>query len=288
MPRGNPKNPHSTDEDAVQHAAPIPVLQARVESVDSHTGDQAPYHTATIRVYGDPSPYQATVVTPSRGDVNVPVEGEDVAVAFGPSGQPYIVGSWYAADKVSDGRVNLPDYEPGERIIGTPHNSSYIKIEKSGRIEMVTDGFQPVDIDHQSSSAYLDTDQSFTTTDPIQVEFDTENNDPEDLFDPNTHEMTLRHDGSYNVKSTVEIVSAGQENLYTLYIYRNGSPIKHKNRQSSVNEPLSVDIDTDRRLDADDTLAIYIEKTGGTQRTLNGANGGEDIACEFNIKRTGI
>lgn len=140
MPKGNPTNPHVQDVEAVRHAAPMPVQRAVVTSVDGRSGGEGAVHTAIIRVYGDPSPYQAVVLTDSRGDVNVPTEGDDVAVAFGPNEKPFIVGYWYADDKVRDGRVDLPDYEPGDRVIGHPKNSSYIRIDKDGDIHINSEG----------------------------------------------------------------------------------------------------------------------------------------------------
>lgn len=286
MPKNNPMNPHSQDEQAIQRHAPLAVMRATVTDAFPKQDDESgPYHRVTVRVYGDPSPHEATVLAPSRGDVNVPTVGDDVAVAFGPNEKPFIIGYWYPANKVQDGRVDLPDYEPGERIIGTPHNTSFISISKDGTITIKTEDDAPVNIDHNSFVAYMGSDQSVAGDGNYYIlEYDTEEDDPEGLFDPSTYTFTVKHAGRYEVGATAEIAAAGQNVLYQIAVFVNGSQEKRKSRQSAVNEPISLDVELSKNLSEGDEVDVRLAQNSGPAKTVQGSS----ITTDFSAERQGI
>lgn len=284
MPKENATNPHTTNSSEVSRISSMPVQRATVVGVSGHQSADASFHTARIRIYGDPSPYMATVLTPSRGDVAIPTEGDDVAVVFGESGQPFIIGYWYAADKVEDGTVDLPHYEPGERIIGTPHNDSHIAIREDGTIEIVTEDYERVDIDHQTAVAYLSTDQDIAGDDQYyRIDYDSVEDDQEELLDQ-VGIFKTRHEGLYDVNATVAIPSPGQNVRYSLAIFINDSEEKRKSRQSAVNEELSLDVSTYKRLDEDDEVDVRLRHDRGSSSTVNGSQ----VTAEASISREGI
>lgn len=261
----------------------MPVQKAKVMASGDHPGDHA-FHSVTIRVYGDDSPYVAPVITPMFGSVWVPKEGQDVAVIFGNNDKPWVIGAWYPVDRVEGDDVDLPDYQAGDIRLGN-ETGSHFTVHSDGHITIQTDGFERIDIDHQSATTYLEIDQSVPGDSTYYiVEFDTEEDDPQDLFDTTTHSYIVRHNGRYEASATIEIAAAGQNNLYTLALFRNGSMVKRKSRQSVVNEPLSLNIDFERRLDEGDEIDVRLLQDSGSNKTINGLQ----ESTSFNIKREGI
>lgn len=129
MGKENPSNPFSNDPSQTRKDLPMPISKAKVESAKDSTEG---FHTVTIRVYGDSSPYVAPVIPFSIGSAWIPKPNTDVAVMFGANDKPWVIGPWYALDRVEDGEVSMPDYEPGEVIIG--NEAGRIKIDNDGEI----------------------------------------------------------------------------------------------------------------------------------------------------------
>lgn len=175
---------------------------------------------------------------------------------------------------------SVPDYDmpeglgPGDFALVAP-----------GSVRIGTDGYGPINIDHQSATAYLGTDHDVADDGNYHIiEFDTVESDPEDLFDPSSHNFTVRHDGVYEVNATIEIPAPGQQNRFTLSVYRNGTLTKRKSRQSSVDEPLSLDVEYNKRLDAEDVIDIRLLQNSGSPKTVDGTQ----ETSAFNIERKGI
>jgi uncharacterized protein involved in type VI secretion and phage assembly len=283
MARDNPSNPYTRDPGHTQKDIPLPVQKAKVMAAGDHPEDDA-FHTVRIRVYGDQATYIAPVITPMFGSVWVPKEGEDVAVIFGNSDKPWVIGAWYPLDRVEDGNVDLPEYEAGDMRVGN-ESGSHVTVHNDGHITVQTPGTEKIDIDTQSAATYLDTDQSVPgDSNYYIVEFDMEEYDQQDLFDTTTHEYTLLHNGRYELNATVEIPSPGQNNLYTLAIFRNDTLEKRKSRQSVVNEPLSVDVELNRRMDEGDVLDCRLLQDSGSAKTI----GGNRVSNNFDLQREGI
>lgn len=139
MAKNNPSNPYTSDASHTQREVQMPIQKARVVSAKSK--DERGFHTVRITVYGDNAPYDAPVLTPIIGSTWVPKEGSDVAVVFGADDKPWVVGSWYAADRVEDGNVDLPSYNPGDLRLGN-ESGAHVTVEADGdvRIESNSDG----------------------------------------------------------------------------------------------------------------------------------------------------
>jgi hypothetical protein len=283
MAQDNPTNPFTQDPNHTSKDVQMPIQKARVLSAKGHP-QQNGFHTVRIRVYGDEAPYLAPVVTPMPGSVWVPKEGTDVAVMFTQSGKPWVIGSWYALDRIEDGEVDLPEYEPGDIRVGN-HTGSYVTVRDNGAIKIETGGLEPIDIDHQSGSVRMSTDQTIPGDDTYTlVNFDTVQDDPEDLFNTSTHSFTVLHAGQHRVEATVEVASAGQNNLYTVGMFADDTLVKRKRRQSVVNEPMSINVST-TRLFADDTdIDIRMRQDSGSNKIIDSSN----VATEFTIERHGI
>jgi hypothetical protein len=275
----NPSNPADINTEEVRDVSPKAFERARVLDVD---GDTDGAHTATIKLYDSGSQTVAPILTSAFGDVSLPAEDTDVIVMFGENDQELIIGSWYPPDRVVRGQITLPDYNAGDRVVGNG-SGSVVRIYDDGTIDLTTEGTKPLNTDHQSASAYLDSAQTITANSEQRVEFNAVSHNSEGLYDTSTYETVLLNDGEYEIKSTVEIAAAGQGNTYTLRIYHNSTVIKRSYRQSSVDDPLTLRVSTNAILSAGDSIYVTLENGSNKDRTLNG----DDIGTEFDIRRIG-
>jgi len=275
----NPTNPADINKGEIRTVSPKSFEKARVLEVQSSdTG----VHTATIKLYDSGSQTTAPVLTPAYGDVALPEEDTDVFVLFGENDEELILGSWYPADRVLRGQIQLPDYDAGDRVVGNA-TKSQLHIHADGTIDIDTEGTKPLNTDHQSFSVYLQGQQSVSGKSEERVEFDAEKHNEEGIYDFTAHEAVLLNSGLYRLTVTIEIGDAGQNNLYTARIYRNGSVIKRIFRQSAVNEPLTMQFDTSEPLDAGDSIYVTLENGSNAPRNING----NDIGTEFEMRRHG-
>jgi len=278
------QNPYELDDSEIKSISPQAYQKARV--IDVKDRQEGNVHFATVKLYQSGGQETLPVLTPAYGDVALPKENTDVMVIFGESGAPIIIGHWYSADRLLKNEINVPDFEAGDRIVGNGTGSMF-KVAADGSIRITTDGQQPVDIDHQSGTAFLSSDQSVPDSGAYeQLQFDTTdtNNDPEALFDPSQNALVVRDSGTHVVSCSVEIPDPKQGNAYTLGIFRNGSEWKRATQQSTNNQPLSVQVDTQKYLNSDDVLTAHLEQDSGGNRTVTS----DRAATEFNIRRNGI
>lgn len=143
--RKNTSNVHDRSPEDTQSDMPLPVQKARVLNANPHP-DEDGFHTVTIRIYGDNAPHRAPVLMPMPGCVWVPKEGQDVAVLHGNGDKPWVIGSWYALDRVEDGEVDIPDYTPGDIRIGN-ESGAHVVVEDGGdvRLNSSSDGSVYID-----------------------------------------------------------------------------------------------------------------------------------------------
>jgi len=142
MARNNSSNPYTQDPAHTQKDVQMAVSKARVVASKGHP-DKNGFHTVRIRVYGDDATYVAPVTTPMFGCVWVPKAGTDVAVMFDEADKPWIIGSWYAIDRVEDGDVDLPDYDPGDIRIGN-ESDSHVTVKDDGRVIVNGGSTEPI------------------------------------------------------------------------------------------------------------------------------------------------
>jgi len=146
MAEDNPSNPHTRDPEATRRDMPKAITKAKVLGAKEHPSEQG-YHVVTVQeIYDDKSVHEAAVITPMFGSVWVPPKGTTVALMFGPSDKPWVIGSYYPIDRVEEGNVDLPAYEAGDIRIGNK-SGSHITITKSGDIEITTNDNSDVYID---------------------------------------------------------------------------------------------------------------------------------------------
>jgi len=283
MTTKNPSNPYTADAQHTSKDVQMPITKARVLDAKG-MNDGEGFHTVQIRVYGDDPSYLAPVLTPMAGSVWVPPEGSDVAVLFTQQEKPWVIGSWYALDRVESGDQLLPEYDVGDIRLGN-QSGSHTTVHRDGHISMGTSGQQPIDIDTQSAVVNRDTDQTVSGGNTYNtIQWNSIESDTEGLYNATDYAYHLLHDGKYNISATLEIEAAGQNNLYTLALLRNGEVVKRLTRQSSVNAPLSLNISMTRNLSANDEITVALRQDSGSDKTVNG----NPITNDFVLNREGI
>jgi len=277
--KSNPANPYDINEGEVRSVSPKAFEKARVLEVqDSDEG----VHTATIKLYSSGSQTTAPVLTSAFGDVSLPNVNTDVMVLFGENDEELIIGSWYPADRVARGQIDLPEYQAGDRVVGNG-TESILHIHNDGTIDLTTEGTKPLNTEHQSFSAYRSGNQTIPSGTEKRIEFNAVSHNDEGIYSTTSYAATLLNDGEYEIKTTAEIADGGQGNLYTLRIYNSDTVIKRSFRQSSVKEPLTLRVSTNEILSAGDTVYVTLENGSNSARTVNG----DDIGTEFDIRRLG-
>lgn len=141
----NNSNPYTRDKQSIQKQVPMPIKKARVINAKGHP-DRDGFHTVRIVVYGDAAPYDAPVLTPIMGSVWVPEQGTDVAVMFSDADKPWVIGSWYALDRIEDGEIDLPDYKPGDLRLGNS-TGAHVTIKSNGDVRISSSSSGDVYID---------------------------------------------------------------------------------------------------------------------------------------------
>lgn len=277
-------NPHTEAETNTQRSVAPPVAKAKVVQAASHDRDDPDakgYHTARVRVYGESSTQVAPILTSMAGDAHVPPVGSDVAVIYGPNEKPWIIGFWYAVNEDRE----PPNYQPGERVIGHPDTESSIRIRKDGHIRIITEGNSAVDIDHQTASVNMSgSNQTIESNTTEKIEFDTVEDDPEDLWDSSNYQMVVNSDGLHRITTSMAFPNPGQNNTYICHIYVNGSPEKRVAKQSAVNEELSIQVTTLERLESGDSVDVRVENGNGNDVDVLGSK----QTTDFTIRRAGI
>lgn len=171
-----------SEERGTFHGADAQYDVARVVNVPTHEPGDDQQHLVQIQMDNtDPnSVVWAPVVVDAIGDINMPVEGDTVRVAYEKGGQPVVISNRYTAQ---DGQADprLPKYGPGHRrIVGGPQDDEY---EHDSRLELYPDGTvelqsapeRPLIIGGGTKQMFLDPteDQEFEPNgDFFKVEFD--------------------------------------------------------------------------------------------------------------------
>lgn len=283
MARNNPSNPYTKEPNHTSKDVQMPIAKAKVVSVKGHP-EQNGFHSARIKIYGDESTHLAPVLAPAPGSVWVPSKGTDVAVLFSQNDKPWVVGSWYALDRIEEGTVDLPAYRPGDIRMGN-ETGAHMTAHHDGSVSIKTPENQPVNIDHHSASMKMSADQNVSSDGTYhRIAFDTAEDDADDLFNPSDNSVTIRSDGLHDVLATVEVPDPGQNNRYTLAFFNNGTEFKRKSNQSVENDILSVDVRTTRTLSNGDVIDVRLKQDSGSAKTINS----DFAATEFSIERHGI
>jgi len=275
----NPSNPADVNKGEVRQVSPKSFEKARV--IELRDRDEG-FHTAVVKLYDSGGQTTAPVLTQAYGDVALPEENTDVMVMFGERGEEIIIGSWYPIDRVLENQIQLAEYNAGDRIVGNG-TASYLRIHSDGTVDLKTDDDSPINIDHQSFSAYLSGTQTIGNNSEAKIQFNEVRNNAEGMFDTATHEATVLDGGIFRATGTAEIQNAGQNKQYVLRIRNQDGVIKRLYAQSTNKAPLTLQISTTIDLDANDTVWLTIENRSSSSREVNGGQ----IGSEFEMRRLG-
>jgi hypothetical protein len=111
----------------------VGVEGAEVIRTSSHTQGDNVGHVVYVKPDLLDRTLPADVAVTQTGDVTIPEEGSRVIIAFRPNERPIVLGQRYKQDET------IPDFEPGERVIGHPLSESHIRLAKDGSITVKGD-----------------------------------------------------------------------------------------------------------------------------------------------------
>jgi len=268
----NNNNPNAISQDQVRNKTwENAVVRAEVLDVFPQA------HSVRVNPRGENAPFVCPVLALNYESKTLPDVGERVIITYITDNVPVCIGSVYLADG------ERPPTESG-LVLG--NNGSAVVINDDGSISISTGEFQPVDIDSQSGTAFMNTDQTVSVSDTYTtVQFnDTLFDDPENLFDEPQNAFVVRSSGLHRFESTVEIEEAGNGVLYTIALFKNGVEERRRYQRSTQNVPMSLTIGTQRQFDAGDIIDVRIKKSGEQSRIINSNSAG----TEFSIQRKGI
>jgi len=236
-------------------------------------------HSVRVNPRGDSAPFVAPVVAPMYGSQTLPDVGERVMVLFLTATSGIVLGSVYLLDG-----EDPPNKNGGDLVFGND-TGSHVTIHEDGHISVITEGTQRVDVDHQAASAYLDTNYSLPSGGTYnKVPFDTIEDDPEGLFNTANNSIEVLSEGLYHISASTELATPKQNNQYQIAIFINGVERKRISKQSAVNEPLSLQVQTQVNIDAESVIDIRMSNNSGTSRIVLGS----PVTTEFNVRRAGV
>lgn len=123
----------------------VSIEQADVLTVKSHQSGDNISHEVQIDSRYFEEPVIAAITVNQIGDITVPTQGDRVIVAYQIDGRPIILGTIYTSNDT------LPDFEPGERIIGHPMTDSYVRLATDGTIHVEGDGGNTIELQPDGS-----------------------------------------------------------------------------------------------------------------------------------------
>jgi hypothetical protein len=149
------RNPQKTEGRAEQTATANAAV-AYGFITDPNPGDGE--HVVEVQPLGRDVSVPMEMPVMSTGDVNVPTD-ERIPVLFArrPGGDPVILSVLYTPES------KIPDYEPGERVLGHPPTSSEIRFNADGTISITSENGATVDVQKDGTLILNGGDQGVIT-----------------------------------------------------------------------------------------------------------------------------
>ncbi len=118
----------------------IGVEGAEVTRTQTHTQGDDVGHAVYVKPDTLDRDVLADVATAQTGDVYIPEEGSRVIIGYRVNERPIVLGQRYQIDDT------IPEFEPGERVIGHPLSNSHIRLAKDGSITVKGDGGNTIEL----------------------------------------------------------------------------------------------------------------------------------------------
>jgi hypothetical protein len=126
-------NPQNDDNAGYIDESIVGVEGAYVTETQPHDAGDDVDHAVEVVPETFSGPTVAEILVDLRGDVCVPTEGDWVLVAYRTNGRPVVLGTRYGDND------NIPEFEPGERVVGHPETDSYVRLANDGSILVEAD-----------------------------------------------------------------------------------------------------------------------------------------------------
>jgi len=113
---------------------------AVVRRTSSHTTGDDVGHTVFVQPDTMEQTIAADVGVAQTGDIQIPTEGSRVLIAYRVNERPTVLCQRYTPEDT------LPDFEPGERVVGHPLSDSHIRLSKDGTVTIKGDGGNTIEL----------------------------------------------------------------------------------------------------------------------------------------------
>lgn len=134
----NPQNEQVSSP--IDTSSVIGLEGATVIDTESHSEGDNIGHEVKIKPDTIDSTLTADVAVGLLGDVTIPEVGNRVIIGYRVSSSPIVLGTRYRDSET------IPDFEPGERIIGHPASDNYIRLQNNGTIHVESGGGATVEL----------------------------------------------------------------------------------------------------------------------------------------------
>lgn len=128
----NPSQSESSRE--WKDSSSIGLEGAEVTRSPSHTEGDNKSHAVYVKPDTMERELLADVAVGLNGDTQIPTEQSRVVIGYRVNERPLVLGERYKQDD------SVPDFEPGERVVGHPLTESYIKLSKNGSVTIEGNG----------------------------------------------------------------------------------------------------------------------------------------------------
>jgi hypothetical protein len=130
----------------------VSVRTATVTSAQANDG-----HDVRVSPFATEVSVPASVRVAQTGDVLVPEEGDTVYVGYRANGEVVILGARY------DPEDSVPDYQPGERVVGHPASDTRIRFHSDGSLTVEGENGNTVELAADGSVIVNDGDTAPVT-----------------------------------------------------------------------------------------------------------------------------
>lgn len=131
----------SEDPDEWRDANAIGLEGATVTKTQSHSEGDNISHEVYVRPDTMETDVIADVGINQTGDVQIPQEGSRVVIGYRVNERPLVVRQRYSSDDT------VPEFDPGERVIGHPLSDSNIRLATDGSVTVTDDDGTSITLD---------------------------------------------------------------------------------------------------------------------------------------------
>lgn len=163
-----------SEDRASVHATDVAYDIGRVVQVPGHRNGDRNQHLVKVQIDPDDanSAVWADVSIAAIQDVNIPVEGDTVRIAYEKGGQPVVDSIRYTVEN-SQADSRLPEYGPGQRRIGHEPTDAHLTLFPDGAVELSPKAGEPLILGGGTQTVFQHEDFTYSADETFyKLEFD--------------------------------------------------------------------------------------------------------------------